>query len=154
VSEKGGFLENAGYIGRMVLRPGIPPRFRVNLPPKATAILKLEERGKYRGSPRDRGYDARWDKLSVRFRRANPFCRLCEQEGADQLGARVDHILPVREYPDLKYDWNNLQNICVAHDNLKQAMETFARANGQVELLKIWCEGTDLRPEQFRQFRA
>ena len=114
--------------------------------------MVLEERGRWRGSSRDRGYDAHWDRLSIGFRRANPFCRLCGQEGRDaEVARQVDHVLPAIEYPDLKYSWGNLQSLCIYHHSVvKQQMEKYARETGQVKLLSVWCESLDARPRQFR----
>ena len=134
----------------MTASSGRPPRFSPWRPPKAPVVLRMEERGKYRSSPRVRGLDVKWDRLSIAFRRRHPFCRMCQQEGRDSLGARVDHILPRREFPDLTYSWRNLQSLCVHHDNLKSKLEYYARETGQVEKLALWCESVEARPRQFR----
>lgn len=85
--------------------------------------------------------------MSLRFRRQNPFCRFCAQEGNDAgLVDVVDHIKPRREYPDLKYVWKNLQGLCRRHDGLKARMEAYARETGQLEALPFWCEAIENRP--------
>ena len=127
---------------------GRPPRFRVKLPQQAIAVRPNSR--EFRTSPRTRGLDSAWDRTSIAYRRRHPFCRFCDQEGKDSLVDRVDHILPRREYPHLKFEWSNLQGLCTHHDNLKQAMEVHARATGQLEQLPFWCEAIENRPAQFR----
>jgi hypothetical protein len=131
------------------MRPGRPPRFGVALPPGAKAALQ-QAPSLRRGSPRDRGLDAEHDRMSLAFRKANPFCRFCDQEGRVGLARIMDHILPRREYPELKSDPNNCQGLCHHHDGVKQAMEVHARATGQVDKLAFWCAAIENRPAQFR----
>lgn len=51
----------------------------------------------------------RWKKLSQRLRRAQPWCDLCGRE--DRL--TLDHIIPIREAPQLAYDVANLRVLCI-----------------------------------------
>lgn len=132
---------------RWVRMSGRPPRFSPIRVPKVAVPYYAP---KFRGSPRRRGYDARWDRLSIAHRRLHPFCRLCEQEGNDGLADRVDHILPRVEYPGLMYEPTNLQSLCNRHDGIKQSMEVFARKNGVLERLTLWCSSLENRPPQFR----
>lgn len=136
-----------------MLRPASkrPSRFKQWKPPKSPAVLKMEERGRFRGSARGRGYDTRWDRLSVAFRKRNPWCAECLRRGRDTLADVTDHIIPHAERPDLKHEWKNLAGLCNAcHSGWKQAMEQFARETGQVERLPLWCEDMGARPKRFR----
>lgn len=99
---------------------------------------------------RERGLTDKWARMSIRFRRQNPFCRFCAQEGRDELTAVVDHILPRREYPELTYVWSNCQGLCRHHDGVKQALEIYARERGLLDQLPLWCEDPMKRPERFR----
>lgn len=110
--------------------------------------------GRFRGSPAERGYDAKWAGTSTRFRRLNPFCLLCSQEGRDTLTAVTDHMIPVQDRPDLVHDWKNLAPMCVAHNNAKKAWEAYARENGLVDLLPMWVKDPSSRPPQFRCVHA
>lgn len=123
------------------------PRFRFDRAPPA-----IDPRREFlRPAAYERGLDERWRRLSIRFRKQNPFCRMCEQVGNDaELVAVVDHILPRREHPELTYVWKNLQGLCRHHDNLKQAMEAYARKHGLVEKLPDWCADPAQRPAQFK----
>lgn len=131
-------------------RKGLPPYFKFSLP---TGVKQASPVRGGRESPRQRGYDARWDRLSLRYRRANPWCRFCEQEGADHLADLVDHIMPVELAPELRYEWSNLQSLCTMHHSgLKQRMEIYARQTSQTELLRVWCDDPDTRPPGLRVF--
>lgn len=127
-----------------------PPRFKPFSAPLATTVQKQQRTGRHRGSPRDRGYDAHWDRLSLMFRRAHPFCLWCELAGRDTLTALVDHVLPVQDFPGLRYSWKNLEALCVPCHGLKATMEIYARANGLLMSLPEWCADPMSRPLQFR----
>ncbi|MBO6509506.1 MAG: HNH endonuclease [Roseibium sp.] len=112
-----------------------------------TLSSRKAREGQDRSDSGERGYDSRWNRLSARFAKQNPFCRFCEQEGYDtELGQARDHIIPVQERPDLRLDWKNVQNLCNRHHNgEKRRLEAIARATGQFECLPVWCEDIALR---------
>ena len=56
--------------------------------------------------PSNKGYDSRWHTLRNAFLKLHPNCR-CGREAVE-----VHHILPVRDYPELKYSWENLEALC------------------------------------------
>jgi 5-methylcytosine-specific restriction endonuclease McrA len=118
----------------------------------APSAQKIAQVGSFRGSPRERGYDAEWDRLSLLFRRRHPFCIFCEQAGLDTLTDLVDHIIPVVDRPDLRYEWDNLCSLCKRHHGRKYQMEVFARAHGLLDVLPIWVKAPERRPQQFRNF--
>lgn len=129
----------------------IPPTFKTWQPPKPKVLEQRHDGGRWRTSPRRRGYDADWDELSQSFRRNHPFCRFCEQEGRQGLTDVVDHIRPAHEYPHLRKDWANLEGLCHHHHNTTKArMENYARKYGLLEELPSWCEAIANRPTQFR----
>ena len=127
-----------------------PPKFKPWMPPLAPAVQQKQRAGRFRGSPRARGLNARWDKLSLTFRRRNPFCRWCRQQDKDTLVSVVDHIKPWVDYPHLRFEWTNLQSLCATCHGLKYRMEYFARKNGMLEMLPLWSEDPLSRPIQFR----
>ena len=131
-------------------KPGFPPRFKILTAPMAVSIQKINKSGNYRGSPRDRGYDAKWDRLSVAYRRKHPVCAWCEQQGRDTVVDLVDHMIPVVDRPDLKYSWANLWALCSFHHGRKAAMEIYARDQGLLDMLPVWCREPSKRPAQFR----
>lgn len=101
-------------------------------------------------SSRQRGYDARWDRLSAAFRRQNPFCRFCEQDGLRVVFCDVvDHIVPVIDRPDLRYEWANLQSLCHGHHSgLKAWLEDQARRTGDLNVLVVWSADPSRRPKR------
>lgn len=131
-------------------RPGLPPRFKPSQAPTAIAVQKISKAGNFRGSPRDRGYDARWDRLSIAFRKRHPFCLWCAQAGRDTLTDLVDHVLPVADRPELRHEWSNLLALCTHHHGVKASMEIYARENGLLDKLPDWCRKPETRPVQFR----
>lgn len=129
----------------------LPPRFRTPvLAPTAIAAQKIAKVGRFRGSPRDRGYDAEWDRLSLEFRQRHPFCIFCEQRGIDTLTDLVDHIIPVVDRPDLRHSWENLCSLCKRCHGRKFQLEVYARAHGLLDVLPIWVRAPDRRPAQFK----
>lgn len=132
-------------------RPGKPGRFKPSQPaPRAIAVDKVMKAGRFRGSPAERGYDARWSGISIKFRRLNPFCMWCEEEGKVTLTDLVDHIIPVRDRPDLIHDWKNIWSLCRYHHGRKFEMEEYSRQHGMIDLLPMWVKQPETRPPQFR----
>lgn len=129
-----------------------PPRFQPWRAP--TQSKKPFERVRTETAP-DRGNlanDWRWRKLSVSFRKKNPFCRFCDQAGFDtQPCDVVDHIIPRAWRPDLIYEWSNLISLCHHHHSkVKQGMEIYAKKIGDPnELLPMWCKMPETRPAKF-----
>ena len=60
-----------------------------------------------RGSAHARGYDKTWQALRLRYLRAHPTCMHCDRAATD-----VDHVLSVRQRPDLRLSWSNLRALC------------------------------------------
>ena len=71
-----------------------------------------------RGTARQRGYSARWDRYSLRFRKRHPICIAC----IDTIRSVefVDHIIPVRGTKDELFwlPWNH-QSLCRHHHTEK-----------------------------------
>lgn len=68
---------------------------------------------KYRESAHQRGYTFRWTKLSQLYRRMNPLCVMCMNQGQRIVAATcVDHIIPARCCTELTMCWDNLQSSC------------------------------------------
>lgn len=64
-----------------------------------------------RGSARQRGYDARWEKVRRMHLAGEPLCRLCSQAGRITPAVLVDHIVPIRD-GGARLDDDNLQSLC------------------------------------------
>ncbi len=73
-----------------------------------------------RGSRRERGYSARWEKYRLIFLKAHPLCVDCEKQGIYTPARIVDHIIPINGGDDVLF-WpqSNHQGLCVACHNRK-----------------------------------
>ena len=74
-----------------------------------------------RGTTAERGYDHKWRKLSERFRKHNPLCMRCYENGRVEPVQDVHHIKPIRTHPELRLDWDNLMSLCrQCHDEIER----------------------------------
>lgn len=60
---------------------------------------------------REKGYDGRWDRLSVSYRKRHPLCEPCKRRGETKPAALVHHIWPVEQGGPM-YDEDNLEARC------------------------------------------
>lgn len=70
-----------------------------------------------RESSYKRGYDDRWRKFRKHFigmmiDMGNYVCNDCNNTFIDTADIQVDHIKPLCDHPELKYDMRNLQMLC------------------------------------------
>ena len=72
---------------------------------------KKASKSDYRASKHER-YGSEWPKLSLRYRKANPLCQMCEQEGRTEVAVDVHHIVKVADNPSLLLEWDNLLSVC------------------------------------------
>lgn len=87
-----------------------------------------------RGSARERGYSAAWDRFSRQFLMANPICEYCLAKGRIVAARVTDHDIPHRGDPDLFWD-NTFTALCAAcHNGPKARAE--ARLSG--DALRSW----------------
>lgn len=119
------------------------------LPSRIKPAAKVLDRRHARESPRARGYDSRWDRMSAAHRRRDPFCAWCRQEGRIEFARLVDHKMPVADGGPM-YDPANHWGLCQHHHGLKAEMEAYARARASLHLLQLWCDDPEARPERFR----
>lgn len=131
----------------------LPPRFKVQkVAPMAVAAQKIAKVGRFRGSPSDRGYGYKWDRLSIAYRKRHPFCSWCAMMDPprDTLADLVDHIIPVQDRPEMVLEWRNLQSLCASCHGRKYSLEVYCRDNDLLHMLPTWCKDRELRPPQFR----
>lgn len=126
--------------------PTRPPRFTKWQPPKP--IVQFQKQ--VRTSSQSRGYDSRWTRLSIAFRKRNPFCSECALRGRDEPAYLTGHIIPIQDRPDLRLEWKNLRPLCTRCNTLATEMENFARQTGQTEKLPEWCADISKRPRKFQ----
>jgi 5-methylcytosine-specific restriction endonuclease McrA len=103
-------------------------------------------------SSTSRGYDYRWGKLSLDFRRKNPFCKFCEQEGFEASPADdVDHIIPIED-GGARLDPANLQALCKRHHyGRKERLQLYARKHDLISELPMWCSDPSTRPDMTKR---
>jgi 5-methylcytosine-specific restriction protein A len=70
---------------------------------------------------------AAWRATRAAYLRAHPLCCKCTARGRRVTARVVDHVVPIKD-GGARFDWDNLQALCVACHNSKTATETHARA--------------------------
>ncbi len=64
----------------------------------------------------------RWTVVRAQVLRNEPTCRTCRAAGRTELATQVDHVIGLRERPDLAFEVSNLQPLCtVCHSAKSQA---------------------------------
>lgn len=82
-------------------------------------------RQKLRPTSSEAGYDRDWKRARARHLASHPRCIV---EGCTRPATDVDHILSVRERPDLRLEPSNFRSMCHAHHAQRTAREQgFAR---------------------------
>lgn len=99
-----------------------------------------------RTSPRERGYDAKWDRFSAAYRRKNPFCAECQRIGRLRFGDVVDHKVPVADGGAVHCGEDGVWNLCASHHGWKGRLEAYARSSGLMSQIRMWCDEPETRP--------
>lgn len=89
--------------------------------PAAHAARKRYERRPDRREDKDFYKSPAWRALRLAFLQANPLCRDCKALGRYEPARHVHHIVDRKQRPDLAWDWDNLQALCVPCHNRKRA---------------------------------
>jgi 5-methylcytosine-specific restriction protein A len=76
-----------------------------------------------RGSAASRGYNNAWRKFRAAYLGRHPLCCACQAAGRITEAREVDHIVPLKQAPDRKYDEANLQALCSPCHSTKTARE-------------------------------
>lgn len=86
---------------------------------------------KARGTARDRGYDAAWERAKAAHLAAHPACVYCGLRGASTTATLVDHFWPVRVYgPALFWKREFWVSSCAScHSGFKQSFERAGHAS-------------------------
>lgn len=110
--------------------PNKPQSFRP--PHQRTHAQAQEEYDRRRGSARERGYTAAWDRAAVAFKSAHPLCLGCQAVGRVAACEVVDHVVPHDGDQVRFWDRSNWQPACTwCHSVLKQQIE-LAYRKGQL----------------------
>jgi 5-methylcytosine-specific restriction endonuclease McrA len=100
---------------------------------KASSPSKWEseaERQKFYGSKE-------WRTLRVYILYRDKTCKKCSLEESPVMAEEIDHIIPIRERPDLRLDPSNLQALCKRCHSVKSYNEVLKGA---------WERSTNLKP--------
>jgi 5-methylcytosine-specific restriction protein A len=69
-----------------------------------------------RAPANERGYDHAWMECRAAYIAAHPWCEvkvICAGDSiTKRIAAEVHHKAPIREAPELRLDWANLQSVC------------------------------------------
>jgi 5-methylcytosine-specific restriction endonuclease McrA len=115
----------------------LPANFRFKTPGRRVST---------RSSPRERGYDALWDRKADSYRRKHPFCARCEQIGRVRFARVVDHKYPVQDGGEVHCNLDGVWGLCFQCHGWKQNLELYARKTGQMERIVEWCDNPASRP--------
>lgn len=105
--------------------PTRPPLFRpAGVPSREVAEARRKAAlDRQRPSAEARGYDAAWRAVRKQFLAAHPVCCMCGRPATE-----VDHVLSVRDRPDLRLRWSNLRAMDTACHSRRTALDQgFAR---------------------------
>lgn len=85
--------------------------------------LHARQRECDRRSPCKRGYDRVWQKLRRVKLSQDPLCQIRTHCIGITGASEVDHVVPIRDRPDLRLVMSNLQSACHACHSAKTARE-------------------------------
>jgi 5-methylcytosine-specific restriction endonuclease McrA len=69
-----------------------------------------------RGNAAERGYDADWRRVRAQHLAEHPWCSVA---GCGEPAVEVDHVISVRERPELRLDRGNLRSMCKPHHSAR-----------------------------------
>ena len=111
-------------------------QFRASNQPSRQEQRKAADQ--HRGSARERGYNARWQKARKTFLSNNPVCIGCLAMDRVEPAAIVDHVDPHHQDPVKFWNTSMWQACCKwHHDSVKQKLENLYVA-GKVQLPDLW----------------
>lgn len=94
------------------------------------------QRDRARGSRHERGYDNPWAEFSKKRLARFPWC-VGYPKGAHEPGRKLaevtDHIISIKQRPDLRFAEENLQSLCTACNLRKAIAEEGGFGRGRVE---------------------
>lgn len=89
----------------------------------------------------ERGYDKDWFRARAKHLKASPWCVMCLKSNVYTRAKHVDHIVTIRQRPDLRLDPRNFQSLCDRHHDLITASIDSGDLRGAVNV-----EGEPLDP--------
>lgn len=55
----------------------------------------------------------RWRRLRAAYLAEHPLCAKCDEEGRTTAARHVHHVKERKQFPELAFEWDNLQSLCV-----------------------------------------
>ena len=105
-----------------------PPRAATHRPPRRTDSDWKERMQRW-----ELYGDEKWRELSKRFLRDNPWCVRCERRprhlGGPKrvMAAHADHVLPLKLFPEYRYELDMVQPLCLRCHSSKSRYEQTGR---------------------------
>lgn len=94
---------------------------------KAISAAKGNEDARaYRQSPGRKEVEAfynskEWRRHSRAYRSEHPLCEPCQREGRVTAAQQVHHKEEISKRPDLAYEWDNLESVCIqCHNEMRK----------------------------------
>src|SRR5579871_2335844 len=109
------------HLVRNILRPCSRPGC-ASLAPGKTCEEHRGEQDRHRGSSASRGYDSDWRKLRAVKLAHDPICEI-RTHCLGYVASEVDHKIPIRDWPEGRLDWSNLQSTCRPCHSAKTVQE-------------------------------
>lgn len=95
----------------------------------ACVKARKTEHDRNRPNSADRGYDAEWRAFRAAYLRDHP---QCTEPGCTEPATEVDHILSVKQRPDLRLKRFNCRSFCKPHHSRRTARDqAFGRGASQ-----------------------
>ena len=97
-----------------ILRPCSEPGCTLLTDSGGCESHRLKRRCEYdeqRGTAAARGYDATWRRLRHAKLVADPFCQI-QTHCPGFIATEVDHKIPIKDWPEGRLEWDNIQSTC------------------------------------------
>ncbi|WP_162673076.1 HNH endonuclease [Gemmata massiliana] len=104
--------------------PSRPKQYRPNPKPQPRPTSAA------RGTRHERGYTARWSKVSKLYLQQHPTCVLCAERGRIEAATCVDHIDGLGPLGPRGYDETNFRSLCTSCHNSRSARDRHAKNRG------------------------
>ena len=72
-----------------------------------------------------------WKRFRAAIRAARPLCELCLSEGRETPSEQVDHIVRLKERPDLALEESNVRALCMSCHSRRTMTDRRAAERGQ-----------------------
>jgi hypothetical protein len=95
-----------------------------------------------RGSARERGYDAQWDRASYAFKCEHPLCLGCQAVGRITPATVVDHVEPHHGDMVMFWDQSMWQSSCKWHHDVVKKHLEWLFANGKISVGDLHLNST------------